>query len=250
MLKLRRARLVTDRPSAFRGAARRVLGRRAVPLITELIRRDPRSATFFDAIEYTNYERVAGDIVECGVSGGLSLALLAKGATFDPKGMVRRIVGIDSFEGLPEATEPHARWRPGDCSRIQSWHPLVESGERVMPETTRRLFERCGLDGPMLHVGPFDRILPTVIPSVHPAIALLHIDCDLYESTRDVLAGVVPALQDGTIVLFDDWFHYRGNPQRGEARAFHEFLEQHPEWHAVHWRTYGTFCNAFILVRW
>jgi hypothetical protein len=51
------------------------------------------------------------------------------------------------------------------------------------------------------------------------------------------------------MILFDDWFHYRGNPNRGEARAFREFTSAHPEWEPVHWTGYGTFCNAFILSR-
>jgi hypothetical protein len=127
--------------------------------------------------------------------------------------------------------------------------PVLAPGEPVSAGTTRELFERCGLQPPLLHEGRFDEVLPRVVPSEHPAIALLHVDCDLYESTRDVLNGAAPALQDGTLVLFDDWFHYRGRPDRGEARAFHEFLAAHPEWLAVHWRSYATFCNAFILVR-
>ena len=31
-----------------------------------------------------------------------------------------------------------------------------------------------------------------------------------------------PALQDGAMVMFDDWFHYRGNPRKGQSRAFSE----------------------------
>jgi O-methyltransferase len=229
--------------------AKRITGVGQPSLIAQLIRRDVRSTTFFDAIEFINYERIEGDIVECGVFGGVSLALLAKGATFDPKGMSRQIVGIDSFDGLPTSADDHARWQPGDCATMHSPHPLLTVGERVTPETTRALFVLCELAPPVIHVGRFDAVLPTVVPSQHPKIALLHVDCDLYESTRDVLNGVAPALQDGTMVLFDDWFHYRGNPRRGEARAFSEFVSAHPEWVAVEWRTYGPFSKAFIFSR-
>jgi len=40
----------------------------------------------------------------------------------------------------------------------------------------------------------------------------------------------------------------RGIPGKGEARAFHEFLDAHPEWGAVQYQPYATFCN-FILHR-
>jgi hypothetical protein len=225
------------------------IGRGELPIMTQLIRRDERSSTFFHAIEYINYERVAGDIVEFGVFTGVSLALLAQGYGFDPKGMDRRVLGFDSFEGLPPSAEEHARWHTGACSTTVTWHPLVPEGSRVTPDITRALFAACNLPAPELHVGPFDTTAPPLFRSVHTEVALVHLDCDLYESTRGALDAVAPALQDGSVLLFDDWFHYRGNPQKGEARAFHEFLAAHPEWQAVHYRTYATFCNAFILSR-
>ncbi len=202
---------------------------------------------FDRAIEYINYEAVPGDIVEFGVFGGVSLALLAKAASFDAKGMERRIAGFDSFEGLPVSVEAHARWRAGGCATMHAWHPLLEPGERVTPAAVETLFARCALPTPLLHVGPFDQTLPGTIPAEHPRIALAHIDCDLYESTHAVLEGIAGALQDGAVLLFDDWYHYKGHPHRGEARAFEEFLGAHGEWCAVSFGPYGTFSHAFIL---
>lgn len=232
-----------------RAAGRRLLPAPRVDTMTRIMRADARSATFVNALEFVNFEAVPGDIVECGVYGGLSLAVLARAASFDAKGMTRRIVGFDTFEGLPPSGEPHARWRPGDCARTAAWHPLAAPGERVTAALTRRLFAECGLDAPVLHEGRFERTMPAVIPSAIPAIAVLHVDCDLYESARDVLAAAAPALQDGTVLLFDDWFHFRAHPRKGESRAFDEFLGRHPEWEARHWTSYATFCTAFILSR-
>jgi O-methyltransferase len=219
------------------------------PILERLMREDPRAPTFSNAIDYVNYERVPGHIVEFGVYTGLSLALLAHGHACGPKGMRRRVVGFDSFQGLPAPSELHPRWKAGACSTIGGWHPLVPEASLVTPDITRRLFESCRLEPPELHVGAFDATASAVFPSVYPEVALVHVDCDLYESTRTVLDAVAPSLQDGAMLLFDDWFHYRGNPQRGEARAFQEFLDRHHEWQPVHYRSYATFCNAFILSR-
>ncbi|MEW6320187.1 MAG: TylF/MycF/NovP-related O-methyltransferase [Acidobacteriota bacterium] len=235
-----------DWSGRLRALGRAVLGARALPLIDRLGRSDPRWTTFVAAMEYLDFEGVDGDILECGVFGGVSLALLARAASF---GAGRRAIGVDTFTGLPEPTESHAVWKKGDCAAMHAPHPLVGLGEPVTMDVTRRLFEQCGLPPPVLYQGWFAEVLPTVVPREVPAVALLHVDCDLYESTRDALAGAAPALQDGTMVLFDDWFHYKGHPRRGEARAFREFLDAHPEWEAVHWRQYATFCNAFILSR-
>jgi O-methyltransferase len=242
-----------DVVNLVRRAARRVhraaFGNGSEDILSLLTRRDRRFSTFVDGLEYINYEAVAGDIVEFGVFTGVSLALLAKAVTFDAKGMHRRVVGFDSFEGLPGSSEPHARWQPGDCATNHAWHPLLAVGDAVTPDVTRQLFRACGLGEPILHVGPFAATLPAAFPAQHSRVALAHFDCDLYESTRAALEAIAPALQDGSLLLFDDWFHYRGNPTKGEARAFGEFLEAHPEWGAVQYRSYGTFCNSFILHR-
>jgi len=226
-----------------------VVGRPELSVIDRLARDDRRTPVFAAALEFVNYEKVDGDIVEFGVFAGASLALLSRCHEDDTKEMARRVVGFDSFDGLPVSAEQHARWRPGACSTMHARHPLVAVGARVTPQVTRDLFAACELPAPELHVGLFEDTVPRVIPSKYPAIAVAHIDCDLYESTRTVLHAVVPALQDGTILLFDDWFHYRGDPNKGEARAYSEFLACHPEWQSVHYRTYATFCNAFILSR-
>jgi hypothetical protein len=239
--------------SLIRRAARRVKRAAAsngsADTMTRLIHADRRWSTFVDAIEYVNYEAVAGDVVEFGVFTGISLALLAKACTFDPKGMERRIAGFDSFRGLPGSGEEHPRWRPGDCSTNHAWHPHLALGDPVTPAVTTGLFRACGLSAPVLHVGTYDQTLGAAFPSVHARVALAHFDCDLYESTRDALEALAPVLQDGSLLLFDDWFHYRGHPGKGEARAFAEFLAAHPEWGAVQYRQYATFCNAFILHR-
>jgi hypothetical protein len=232
----------------LRRAARRVSPKRD-DVLGRLARSDKRFSTFVDAVEYINYEAVPGDIVEFGVFTGISLALLARAASFDSKGMERGLAGFDSFEGLPSSGDAHPRWKPGDCGTNHSWHPLLALGDPVTPQVTLDLFRLCGLPTPLLHVGTFDRTLADAFPRQHSRVALAHIDCDLYESTRDVLAALAGVLQDGSVLLFDDWFHYRGHPGKGEARAFGEFLEAHPEWGAVQYRQYGTFCNAFILHR-
>ena len=237
----------------IRRTARRLrdlaIGRTDVPIMSQIIRRDPRSTTFFHALDYINYEQIPGDVVEFGVFTGLGLALLAQGHAFDAKGMARRFVGFDSFEGLPPSANPHARWQPADCAVNHGWHPLLPIGARVTPSATTDLFAACGLELPALHIGPFAETVGAVVPSTYPTIALVHLDCDLYESTRDALALASPAFEDGVMLMFDDWFHYRGHPRKGQARALAEFLEQYPQWTATPYRSYATFCQAFILSR-
>jgi hypothetical protein len=206
-----------------------------------------RWTMFVRAVDFVNFEAVEGDILEFGVFGGISLALLARAHGFDPKGMSRRIVGYDSFRGLPGSAESHARWKEGDCSSIHGWHPILKPGLAVTEEVTRELFRRSELDEPELEVGLFQDTVPRTLPAKYKAAAVVHIDCDMYESTKIVLSGLAPILQEGTVLLFDEWFSYKGNPGKGEARAFFEFLDAHREWGAQAYQPYGPQSNSFIL---
>lgn len=79
--------------------------------------------------------------------------------------------------------------------------------------------------------------------------AVVNIDCDLYESARTVLEGITPILAEGTVIIFDDWFNYRGNPELGEQRACREWLAAHPEIMLTEYQKEGPWRNSFIVGR-
>jgi hypothetical protein len=215
-----------------------------------LVRRHAgRWAVFERAIDLVNRLGVPGDIVEFGVFAGASLALLAHAQRRHPRALPRRVVGFDSFTGLPATNDPHPVWRDGAFAVNEWWHPTLPVGAPATAGAVRELFRACDLPEPTLVDGVFGETVPRVVPQDVRAAALVHVDCDLYESSRDALAGVADALQDGTMLLFDDWFLYHGNPDRGEARAFREFLARRPEWGAAHYTSYGVCSNAFVLYR-
>ena len=67
------------------------------------------------------------------------------------------------------------------------------------------------------------------------------IDCDLLESTLDVLRFVEPLLEDGALIYFDDWRLCRGNPKIGERGAVTQWLKENPhidllEFDSTHWQ--------------
>jgi hypothetical protein len=224
----------------------------------EWLKYDARCSFFVNAIQYINWECVEGDILEFGVSVGKSLALLAQlyrenlalWQYTEPVCTTRRIAGFDSFEGLPPDTHPHPRWKAGSFATNYLYgHPTLRYDEQITPESIHRLFDACGLPRPELESGWFRDTIARTVPAKYKQVALLHIDSDLYESARCVLEGVAPILSNGALVLFDDWFMYRGDPRQGEARALADFLAAHSDWQAVQYQTYSVFCNSFILRR-
>ena len=52
------------------------------------------------------------------------------------------------------------------------------------------------------------------------------IDCDLKESTRLALEFIKPSIQEGTIILFDDYVFFKGNENQGEHGAFNDFRKK------------------------
>ncbi len=140
---------------------------------------------------------VSGDrlICEFGVWRGTSINRLAKLTT-------KSIYGFDSFEGLPEAF--------GDFWTKEQF--------RVprLPEVRRNV---------TLIKGWFNETLPSFLEGHTGKVGFLHVDCDLYSSTRTVFELLEPRLGPGTVILFDEYFNFI-NWEEAEFKAFHEFLSR------------------------
>lgn len=226
--------------------------------IIRWLKDDWRCQAFHEMAHYLNCEAIPGDILEFGVAGGRGLSMLAYwhhqvlsywGYT-EEEATQRQFIGFDSFLGLPELSEAHPRMSAGVFSHNENpQHPLIMENSPHTPEVVHELFQRLGYRKPLIIEGFFNETLNAAIPEHTTKAALVHIDCDLYESTKEALFAVEPILEDGAIIAFDDWFCYRGNSEKGEARAFAEFLNTFPYWQAISYKKYSVLCQAFILVK-
>lgn len=137
----------------------------------------------------------AGMALEFGVYSGKTLQTIAQCRNGTG------VYGFDSFKGLPED------WRSG--------FPAGTFGGGGLPE----------VDGAELVVGWFDETLSGFLAE-HPGdVDFLHLDADLYSSTRTVLDLVGPRLRTGSIVVFDEYFNYPGWREH-EHRAWCEYVER------------------------
>jgi predicted O-methyltransferase YrrM len=136
-----------------------------------------------------------GELVcEFGVFSGRSTNLIAK--SFPDSA----VYGFDSFEGLPE-----------------DWRGNLIKGTFALKHLPR---VRSNVT---LVKGWFDQTLPDFLATHQGTAAFLHIDCDLYSSTRTVLSLFADRVRPGTILLFDEYFNYSGW-EDGEYKAFQEFI--------------------------
>ena len=75
------------------------------------------------------------------------------------------------------------------------------------------------------------------------------IDCDLKEPTRLALEFIKPAIQEGSIILFDDFAFFKGNEDKGECGAFNDFRKKYPEILFRRIFDYGYGSRAFIAYK-
>ncbi len=129
-------------------------------------------------------------------------------------------VAFDSFEGLPDMSEADAcpTWQRGSFSMSEEvfLDVLHKSGMPAERIRTVKGFYSDSLT---------QKLKNELLPS---RAAVVYIDCDLYESTVPVLRFCKDFLQKGTIIIFDDWNNLFGDPDRGERKAWREFLEDYP----------------------
>lgn len=142
---------------------------------------------------------VDGHYLEFGVYTGGTIRFIARRS----KG--RTIHGFDSFEGLPE------QW-----SGFNLGGKTFDVGGRL-PRVPRNV---------VLHRGAFETSLPQWL-AAHPGpVAFIHLDCDIYSSTRTVFDFLAPRLVPGSVILFDEYFNYP-NWEKHEFKAFQEFVAEH-----------------------
>ena len=73
------------------------------------------------------------------------------------------------------------------------------------------------------------------------------IDCDLKSAALLALNFSKNILQKGTIILFDDYIFFKGDPNKGEYAAFEEFKKLNPKIKFREAFEYGYGSRAFIV---
>ena len=174
-------------------------------------------------------DRTPGDFLEAGVcQGGASILLRALQVAYgEPQ---RRTWLADSFEGLPVPS--HEADTKYDFSESkQPWLAF----SRAAVEDNFRTYDLLS-DQVVFLPGWFRDTLPAA--SV-PALAILRIDADLYESTREVLLSLYDRVSPGGFVIIDDYDAFAAC-----RRAVQEFRRErgitaampHIDPMAVYWR--------------
>ncbi|MBT0586404.1 tetratricopeptide repeat protein [Alteromonas oceanisediminis] len=173
--------------------------RTSIDFISEQIAANPKikltSSTLENLSLALQHAKLEGSVIECGVYYGRSINYLAA----EYAGVID---GFDSFNGLPE------KWKADEAEGSYS-----TGGQ--LPDVATNV---------KLHQGWFDDTLPEYAKTQSTPIKLLHIDCDIYSSTKTIFDCLGGLIQSGTVIVFDEFLGYP-EYQQHEFKAFYEFIE-------------------------
>lgn len=162
-----------------------------------------------EAMKNIEREKIPGDFIETGVwRGGMPIIMRAFLQSVGNKD--RKVWVADSFKGLPDDLED-----PNDKAAHQLLEPLKHLAAKR--EDVESAFDFFGLkDEQVIFLEGWFKDTLKAIPQ--KSFALIRLDGDYYESTRDAVAALYPKLSPGGYIIIDDY-----NLPLGCKRAIDEY---------------------------
>lgn len=198
-----------------------------------------------EAFEFASHSNVGGDYLEFGVWKGRSFMRAFhtwKYILLNNKNLSgMNFYAFDSFEGLPEITSKEDKatgeFKKGEyfCSEEDFLSNIKNGGVELDRVRTVK--------------GWYDKVLNKETQAKLPIkkASVIYVDADLYESAVPVLNFITDYVVDGTIILFDDWYCFRGRNDMGEQKAFSEWLIKNRDIQAEQYKQFNWKGNSFIL---
>jgi hypothetical protein len=193
---------------------------------------------------HLNVDGILGDYIEFGVAHGHSMRsaeIAEKSSHSKSMGITRvprQLFGFDTFEkfiGDPDL-DNHPTWE-GESFNV----PYESVKRRFIKSKNVHLFKLDvnTLISDLNHT--FDKF------GLKSKAAVILFDMDLYGPTKSALFWVSGIIQQGTFLVFDEFFAFGGDQKKGEARALKEFLEAHTEFTVREFANYGSGGKIFVV---
>ncbi len=200
----------------------------------------PQQLSYLDyAARWKARHSIEGDYCEFGVYTGRSFVQAYQAITQTSK--ETKFFAFDSFEGLPQPKDKdsvYLQFSKGGFAATQKEfvenlgkHDVLMSSVKIVP-------------------GWFSEVLSASLAEeiALSQVAIALIDCDFYNSTVPVLEFLTNLLVDGSIIIFDDWYVFRGHPDLGPQSAFQEWQIKNPDFRISSFPTISnSLQRAFII---
>ncbi len=156
-----------------------------------------KNLKIFEILKET--KNIKGDIIEFGVWNGNNLIFIKK--TIDYLKNKKKIIGYDSFKGMPKSDENNRFI--GDIQLLKHIIKFFNlKGIKIIKDN-------------FLNIKKYDKSINK--------LSLIYIDCDLYHTTKIILNYCSKKLSKGGYIVFDEG---NINIKSGEGKAALEFLKK------------------------
>lgn len=147
-------------------------------------------------------KRIKGDIIEFGVWNGNNLIAMKKSIDF--LNLNKKIYGFDHFAGMPSSIKDYSRNSfKGEIDLVKFFIKFFKlKSIFLIKDDINNLYK---------YKKKFKKI------------SLIYIDCDIYDTTKNILTILAPKLSKGGIIIFDEG--NQGN-KSGESRALNDFYKK------------------------
>lgn len=175
-----------------------------------------------NAFDFLTDNRISGDYLEFGCHRARTFRMaLTEARKHNLSSM--KFWAFDSFEGLPAHNEHPAipAWVPGALkTSVEEFGALILAHGIYLENV-------IGVQG--FYTDTLTSERQKAFEESGITAALITVDCDLYESAVPVFNFIDHLLQAGTVLYLDDQFAgFRGDPDKGVAKAFAEYQAWSP----------------------
>lgn len=180
-----------------------------------------RMFSLYNATKYISENKIAGDIVECGVWKGGSSMVIAKTLLL-LNDYSRTLYLYDTFEGMSTPTKEDVDINNSAADKLLEVADKGNSASiwcySTIDEVQANL-KSTGYDRLKFIKGKVEDTLPGTIPG---QIALLRLDTDWFNSTYHELLHLYPLIAKGGVILIDDYGHWQG-----ARKAVDQYFSEH-----------------------
>ena len=129
---------------------------------------------------FRKVSNIPGDIVECGVYKGVSLSRFIKFREIFENSWSKRIIAFDTFGKFPKTNYKFGKLERKDFLKVANSNKSISLKEYIKLLKTQNLYNNIELIKGDVHVTlkQYKKKNPQL------RLSLLHIDVDLYESTK------------------------------------------------------------------
>ena len=192
------------------------------------------------ALYITAHDKTFGSYIEFGVFTGSSFNFAMKANKSIDKLLGKsecNFFGFDSFDGFGEINKDDGHPRFTDDTFAVDEKKILKNIKKNSSKQSYQIIK--GFFQETLSKDPKEYGIKKA--------RVVMMDCDLKEPTKLALNFIKSILQQGTIILFDDYIFYKGDEHKGEFGAFKEFREKFPSIKFREAFEYGYGSKAFIV---